>query len=897
MKTLKLFFIVFSIYNLIILTNIFAQKLSNGLGYHNIVLRSDGTLYSWGYNYSGQLGNLQSGNSTNSNVPVAVNDVFNGKKIISIANGENHTLVLTSDSLVYAWGNNFYGQLGNSTFVNSNMPILINYGALAGKKIVAIAAGSFHSLALANDGTIYAWGSNNYGQLGNGNNTLSNIPVAVNQTGVLIGKKIIAISAGSVHSLALANDGSIYSWGNNYYGQLGNGNNTNSNIPVAVSKTGVLNGKVIKSISAGAYHSLALGTDGAIYSWGYNYYGQLGNNNNNDSNIPVIVYKNGALSGKTITLIDTKCYHNIALSSDGSIFSWGWNDYGQLGNSTYTSSNVPVSIPKTGVLSGKSIIGISVGYYHSLLLASDGTIFSWGWNDYGQLGNNNFTNSNVPISIYQSGVLSGKKPVKIYSGYYISSTITDEGKCYTWGYNYYGELGNGFSGESYNKFTPISVSQSNLNGKSLKTISTGSYHSLILTNDGLIFTFGDNTYGQLGTGSSGALAFSSMPVQVNNSIFNGKSIVTVAGGEYHSIALANDGTLYSWGNNYYGQLGNGTNTNSSIPVTVSTSGILNGKKIVAIAAGEYHNLALSSDGLVYAWGNNYYGQLGNGTNTNSNIPVAVSTSGVLNGKKIVAIAAGSYHSLALASDGTLYAWGYNYNGELGNGTNTNSNIPVAVNMTGVLNGKKIVSITSGGYHNLVLADDNKLYSWGNNYYGQLGNGGNVNSNLPVAVNDASDLFSNTIYSISAGLYHSVVLTSNGKLYSWGDNSFSQLGTGLNLNQLLYSNLPVQVNQNDIGLLRNESTVSANIDNYEIFYNYPNPFNASTKIVFNLKNDAYTTLKVYNSLGAEVATLFEGIAKKGYNYFDFNSFNFSSGIYYCKLSCNNTIKIQKMILLK
>jgi alpha-tubulin suppressor-like RCC1 family protein len=151
----------------------------------------------------------------------------------------------------------------------------------------------------------------------------------------------------------------------------------------------------------------------------------------------------------------------------------------------------------------------------------------------------------------------------------------------------------------------------------------------------------------------------------------------VAAGELHSIALTSDGTVYTWGYNGFGQLGNGNNTDSNVPVAVITSGVLSGKTITQVAAGKYHSIALASDGTVYTWGRNNEGELGNGNNTNSNVPVAVVTSGVLSGKTITQVAAGKYHSIALASDGTVYTWGRNNEGELGNGDNTNSNVPVA----------------------------------------------------------------------------------------------------------------------------------------------------------------------------------------------------------------------------
>ncbi len=184
-----------------------------------------------------------------------------------------------------------------------------------------------------------------------------------------------------------------------------------------------------------------------------------------------------------------------------------------------------------------------------------------------------------------------------------------------------------------------------------------------------------------------------------------------------------------------GQLGNGSTINSSAPVLVSTTGALAGKTVVALSAGYEHSLALCSDGTVVAWGYNGYGQLGNGNYTNSSVPMTVTRLGALLGKTVTAVSAGQYHSLALCSDGTVAAWGYNgSDGQLGNNSTSNSNIPVTVITAGTpLSGKTVVSLAAGGFHNLALCSDHTVATWGYNGNGQLGNGSSTNSLVPVAI--------------------------------------------------------------------------------------------------------------------------------------------------------------------
>lgn len=172
-----------------------------------------------------------------------------------------------------------------------------------------------------------------------------------------------------------------------------------------------------------------------------------------------------------------------------------------------------------------------------------------------------------------------------------------------------------------------------------------------------------------------------------------------------------------------------------------------GKRIMQTSAGRSHSLALDDNGQVYSWGTNTYGQLGNGNNNRISSPTNISTSGVLMGKKIIQVSAGSYHNLALDSEGKIYSWGYNEAGQLGDGSFTDSNLPTAVDVSGVLTGKKISFATSGYYYNLSIDTDGKLYSWGDNGDGQLGNGASSNSNTPILVNFGS-LLDRTITSIT-----------------------------------------------------------------------------------------------------------------------------------------------------
>jgi prepilin-type N-terminal cleavage/methylation domain-containing protein len=357
-------------------------------------IASDSKAYCWGGNNVGQLGN---GSTTQSQVPIAVtaNGALNGKTIVSIASGTSHACVIASDNNAYCWGYNLNGQLGNNSTTNSSVPVPVTTGALNGKTIKSIAAGDSHTCVVASDNNAYCWGDNLYGGLGNGSTTQSLVPVAVS-TGALNGKTIKSITAGGSSTCVIASDNLAYCWGFNSHGQLGNNSTTQSLVPVAVDTTGVLSGKTIKSIIARSWRTCAVASDNQAYCWGYNGNGQLGNNSTTESHFPVAVAN---LGGKTVTSINGGYSNGCVTTSDNQIYCWGFNSHGQLGNNSTTQSLVPVAVDTTGVLSGKTIVSISAGGSHNCAMSSDIQLFCWGRNYEGEIGDNSTTLRLVPVAV------------------------------------------------------------------------------------------------------------------------------------------------------------------------------------------------------------------------------------------------------------------------------------------------------------------------------------------------------------------------------------------------------------------------------------------------------------------------------------------------------------------
>ncbi len=588
-------------------------------------------------------------------------------QFIKIEGGYLHSLALKNDGTVWACGRNYYGQLGDGT--TTDKATVVQVSGLSG--ITAIAGGYSHSLALKNDGTVWAWGSNDYGQLGDGTKIYKTTAVQVSGL-----SGIVAIAGGYSYSLALKNDGTVWACGRNESGQLGDGTITYKTTAVQVRGLGE-----ITAIASRSNNSLALKNDGTVWAWGSNDYGQLGDGTKTYKTTAVQV---SGLSG--ITAIAGGGSHSLSLKKDGTVWAWGDDYYGQLGDGIQPYVPYITTAVQLNGLSG--ITAIAGGYSHGLALKKDGTVWAWGNNDYGQLGDG--TEIDRATAVQVSG-LSGI--TAIAGGYSHSLALKNDGTVWAWGNNENGQLGDG---TTVDKKTAVQVM--GLSG--ITAIAGGYLHSLALKNDGTVWAWGNNDNGQLGDGTT---MHARTAVQVSEL----SGITAIAGGGLHSLALKNGVTVWAWGSNSDGQLGD------NVPVYASyyeramlVSGL---NYTTAITCGYKHSLALLY-GVVKAWGNNENGQLGDGTTTDNQ--TAEQVRGL---EEITAIAGGEAHSLALREDGTVWAWGNNGSGQLGDGTITDKTTAVQVSGLG-----GITAIAGGGYNSLALKNDGTVWVWGSNSHSQLG---------------------------------------------------------------------------------------------------------------------------------------------------------------------------------
>jgi VCBS repeat-containing protein len=784
-------------------------------------VRIPGTVLAWGKNSDGQLGD---GTNVNKNLPTPVLSLSD---VVDVAAGVYHSLAVKSDGTVWGWGGNGEGSVGDGTYIDRrNGPVQVVDADGTGylTDVIAVAAGWGHSLALKSDGTVWAWGYNGFGQLGDGTTDGRNTPMQVSGL-----NGITSIYAGTYTSFAVKYDGTVYAWGYNYNAQLGLGDTIDRYSPV-------LN-EYLNSITS-VSDRFALRSDGKVLAWGLFW---LGNGNTNGSTTPVVnnyenivdVAANAAVKSdgtvwcfgsnlgngtndtstfpvqvsslSSVTSVVTGSGFRIALKSDGTAWAWGEASYGHLGNGNSINCNVPVQVKDsdgTEYLSG--IEAIATGYDHSLAIIADssypalemttyslvpgiaGTAYVQTLQASGGSGSYNWTltSGSLPDGLSldtSTGAITGTPTaggtfnftIQMADG--ISSVtrallikISAPAALWSWGLNDAGQLGNG---TTVNTATPILISDL----AEAVSIAAGPNFSLAVKSNGTVWAWGNNDSGQLGDNTTTGRP---APGQVQGLT----GVVAVAAGESElSLALKADGTVWAWGTGGNGALGNGTTDSSLVPVQVNG---LSG--ITGIAAKCNGGMALKSDGTVWTWGYNGFGEIGDGTFDERHLPVQVSG---LTG--VTAIASRAFHGLALKFDGTVWAWGGGWAGQLGNNLTSYSNVPVQVKGSeGTGNLEGVVAIAAGHSHSLALKSDGTVWAWGENNYGQMGDGTTTQRNTPVKVKDnTGTAYLTGITAIAAGDYHNLTIKSDGTVWAWGRIDHGAAGDGTSLDAVL----PVQVN--------------------------------------------------------------------------------------------------------
>ena len=649
------------------LTN--ATAIAAGLT-HSCALTSSGGVMCWGENSFGQLGD---GTGTSRLTPVAVSDISTAT---ALASGTTHTCVLLRSQSVQCWGANNAGQLGDGTTTNRRSPFAV---AASGANFIALAAGDTHTCAVASDGRVLCWGDNSRGQLGDGTTTSRGAARPV--TG-LSGAK--AIAAGAEHTCAITTADAVQCWGANDFGQIGDGSTSSRTTPAAVR-----NLIPASSLSTGSFHSCAVVTGGRVQCWGANFEGQLGNGGTTDSSSPVFASLTGlSLTAKAVSTGDS---HTCALLTTGGAACWGLNRSGQLGDGSATSRTSPVVVRDLSVIRSVSTRGT-----FTCALLSGGGVLCWGRNAVSNLGDGTTDDRPTPVAV--SGLTDA---IAISTGITHACAARAGGGVQCWGGNADGQLGDGSRTQ---RATPVNVT----GVRGATAVTAGGNHSCALVTGGSIQCWGSNNNGQLGNGASGAGANSLTAVTVGSIRLAG----AVSAGDAHTCAIV-ERSVQCWGANDQGQLGDGSTTPRPAPATV-----IGLADPLSVSAGARHSCAVQARGGVFCWGANDTGQLGDGTTIRKSRPNFVPSLSL----EARAVSAGAANSCALGSNTAPLCWGFNNNGQLGDGAASNNLGSLTVGRVGTSR-PAVSSAAIGLFHGCAVQGPTTIRCWGMNGFGQLGDGG------------------------------------------------------------------------------------------------------------------------------------------------------------------------------
>jgi alpha-tubulin suppressor-like RCC1 family protein len=711
---------------------------------HTCELQQGGLVKCWGFNGFGELGN---GTTTNSTTPVPVTGM---PAAASIAAGSFHTCAIDTTGAAWCWGSGHFGAIGDGKNANRVKPqavsgnLLFSQLSLGGIQLSGGSGdpGDFTCGVTQSRGNVYCWGENSDGQLGNGNTTNSNVPVLV--TG--LPSPAIQVAAGGLHACAVLQGGSVYCWGENNDGQLGNGKLKTSDSPVQATIGGAT------SVGAGTFASCALVSGGTMMCWGHNADGELGNGSTTNSKVPVAVT---GLAG-TVQQIAVGGYHTCALvqaTGVEEVECWGEPTDGALGDGHFSEPAVTEPEPVLGMqgsaAGGGGVIPVQVatGQQHTCAVISTGQIYCWGFNGKGQVGDGTTQDRTLPTLVI--GVTTGIQGIAAggLEGCALNAALGLE----CWG----ADDGNDFnlhdSAQQVSSFTSGAAQ-----------LAAGDSDVCVTTSSDTLECWGSNDYGEVGNETT-------TPEPTPVVVFKLSSPVgsVTEGSNVTCATTSAKKQLFCWGYGGEGSLGNGKTDNEDVPVKV---GVLS----IQESATDGHSCAISTNAKTFCWGDNHYGQLGDGTKKDSDDPVQVkglpataaqiAVGGAFNGGSDL----GDF-SCALLVTGEVDCWGYGEQGALGDGSFSNSTAPVKVKLSGPA--KQVVT---GGYSACALLVSGGVQCWGSDAFGNLGDGGNSDQDSPVNVSGLAGILQ---ISTAGASNTTCSLDSSGNVKCWGDNSSDQLGDG------------------------------------------------------------------------------------------------------------------------
>ncbi|MEQ1568338.1 MAG: hypothetical protein ABMA64_22055, partial [Myxococcota bacterium] len=669
-----------------------------------------------------------------------------------------HAVAARDDGTVLAWGDNSFGQGG---FVGgggwTGDLVAIPHEVAGPRDVTAVAAGGGHDLALTASGEVWAWGANDSGQLGTGSIG------GIGAPNVVVGLPLpaVAIAAPGEASAAILTDGTVWTWGGDDDQELGDGSAASASPSATPMPTQALPEAAV-AIEGGESHFVVLLADGTAASWGGNWHGELGRvgiptSVNAWSAVPdrISDWWGGAV--KDVSDIDVGPQNTLLSTANGSVLGCGSNDAGQLPS---VSGTVPVSIPiPLFALTGS--LDVEMGGAGGMALDAAGDLVAWGACGYGMCGTGTGLTDPAHVVTTPERVLHLDDAAILSAGPVSFLVVAPSPGTDVWGTggNGFGQIGDGTTSD-YGK--PVSIGFGRAVG-----IAGGLDHTLALLDDGSVWSWGHNRIGQLGDGTT---FDSTRPVKVQLD-----QVKQVAVGNELSVALRHDGTVWVWGSNWDGAFGDGTRAGDS-PIPVQVPDL---RDVVAIAAGQYHVLALQSDGTVLAWGHVESAELGY---WGASFWVSKPTPVVFEDDDAVGISAGWGHSMVLTSKGEVFTFGANDAGQLGTGSVDPSGAPPhppeQVKIVDPDTGESLAAtdLAAGGWLSMATVWDYSVYRWGDDIrtkrWVECVPDGGLGDPLPVPLGVPAP-----VLDLAGGTCHGLALTTEHTVWGYGSGKGGALGDG------------------------------------------------------------------------------------------------------------------------
>ena len=756
-------------------------------------LNHAGKAYCFGEDADGRLG--ISGVSADIYLPTAVTTA---QLFTDITAGQNHACGLTASGEIYCWGSDQNGQLGNdANLTDQATPVKVN----ATGEFTKVSAGQNFTCAIKTDGSLLCWGDNTSDQIGNSaaDATREPEPYAVSTTGLGAShSKFIDIATGKTHACALTTAGKVWCWGDDTNGQLGNAGGTSTTEPAAIDYTNLTNEDHFTQIYAGRNDSTCgITADGKGWCWGNDASDQLGNGNATvDVTSPSSLSLGSISSSKEFLAISVGFENACAIFADRKLACWGSDADEQAGDGAGTTTvDAPKYVTTTSISGESRFASVAVGTNHACAITVEGDLYCFGADNMGQSGNGGNSldaDVNAPSAVDFSNVATGAGFAKLDTATAYACGLSPRGRLYCWGKFNDGRLGLGTQSADFDKpnlISPVAFSGT----KAIVDFSLGDSHACAITAEGKPYCWGLDSSGQLGDSVAATTQWSPVPVDIS-ALSSEAPFVKISSGGQHTCGLLASGKIYCWGDDQYGQLGNGAGTTADqfTPSAVDVSALSSEAKFTTVASGATHTCASNAAGKAWCWGNDVAGQVGAGTASGTyDSPEALS---IAASNLVTSISSNYQHACAIISGSSAWCWGSDTNEKLGNDTGGDQSAPGAIDTSNLAGDDQFLSISVANEHSCVLTSLGEVYCFGDNSEDQLATDSGVTASLATA-NSSYSFSGNQFIHVSAGNNFTCSLKVDSIAQCVGNDDNGQLGNSATTTT--NQNSPVSINLDNL----------------------------------------------------------------------------------------------------